>query len=86
MSWAHALSRHLAYWHECLPTINGEDNTMIFSGSRVIDKTNSSGFGRGRTPPQLVPIQGHFHPQIQPPDLGEHKLFILTGDLGNLSD
>ncbi|WP_093826323.1 glycoside hydrolase family protein [Spirosoma endophyticum] len=62
MIWGHAKSRHLAYWHERPPTLNGEDSTLIFWGSCVIDKTNSSGFGRGSTPPSTSPHSGPLPP------------------------
>lgn len=44
MSWGHAVSTDLLHWKElpvALPEANG---TMIFTGSVVVDRTNSSGF------------------------------------------
>lgn len=45
MSWGHAVSRDLATWQELPVALADEDNTMIFSGSAVIDHADSAGFG-----------------------------------------
>ncbi|MCY1671781.1 glycoside hydrolase family 32 protein [Novosphingobium sp. SL115] len=45
MSWGHAVSKDLAQWCELPVALAEEDNTMIFSGSAVIDYANSAGFG-----------------------------------------
>jgi fructan beta-fructosidase len=51
MTWGHAISRDLVHWQELPPAIPEEGETMIYSGSCVIDKTNTSGFGQdGRVP------------------------------------
>ena len=47
MSWGHAISKNgdLLHWEELdKVALIEENNTMIFSGSAVIDKNNSSGF------------------------------------------
>src|SRR6478735_2209173 len=46
MSWGHAVSRDLLHW-EHLPVALAEENgIMIFSGSAVVDRNNTSGFCR----------------------------------------
>ena len=44
MSWGHAVSKDLVNWKE-LPVAIPEDSVWIFSGSVVVDKNNTSGFG-----------------------------------------
>lgn len=45
MSWGHAVSPDLAHWQEMPVALAEEDQTMIFSGSAVIDHVGSAGFG-----------------------------------------
>jgi fructan beta-fructosidase len=46
MSWGHAVSKDLAKWKQ-LPTVMYPDSLgMIYSGSAVIDKHNTAGFGK----------------------------------------
>lgn len=50
MSWGHAVSRDLVHW-EHLPLALAEENgVMIFSGSAVVDRENSSGLCRNSDP------------------------------------
>ncbi len=44
MSWGHAVSKDLLRWHELPVAIPEEGDTMIFTGSVVVDRDNSSGF------------------------------------------
>ncbi|MCW3116020.1 MAG: Fructan beta-fructosidase [Chitinophagaceae bacterium] len=44
MSWGHAVSKDLVSWKQLPVAIAEEGNTMIFSGSCVIDKNNTAGF------------------------------------------
>jgi len=44
ISWGHAVSRDLLHWHELPVAIPEKDGTMIFTGSVVVDRANSSGF------------------------------------------
>lgn len=64
MSWGHAISRDLVHWQELPVAIPEEGQTMIFSGSCVVDKTNTSGFGQdGRVP--LVAVYTGARPDNQ---------------------
>jgi fructan beta-fructosidase len=45
MSWGHAVSPDLAHWTELPVALAEADQTMIFSGSAVIDHRNTAGFG-----------------------------------------
>jgi fructan beta-fructosidase len=43
MSWGHAVSTDLLHWHPLPVAIPERDNTMIFTGSVVVDHQNTSG-------------------------------------------
>ena len=44
MSWGHAVSKDLLHWNELPVAIPEKDGVMIFTGSIVVDRKNSSGF------------------------------------------
>ena len=44
MSWGHAVSRDLLHWEHLPVALREEGGVMIFSGSAVVDRENSSGF------------------------------------------
>jgi fructan beta-fructosidase len=46
MSWGHAISRDLVHWKHLPLAIPEKDSVMIFSGSAVVDRNNSSGFAK----------------------------------------
>jgi len=46
MSWGHAVSKDLIHWQHLPVAIPEEKDTMIFSGSCVVDKNNTSGFAK----------------------------------------
>ena len=60
MSWGHATSTDLVHWTEqpvAIPQTFDESGTAIediFSGSVVVDETNSSGFGTAEEPPMVA--------------------------------
>lgn len=58
MSWGHAVSRDLIHWEE-LPVAIPETEVMAFSGSAVVDWSNSSGFGKGGKPPLVAFYTGY---------------------------
>lgn len=47
MAWGHATSPDLAGWSHHEPALLEDEAGMIFSGSAVIDRDNSAGFGAG---------------------------------------
>jgi len=51
MSWGHAVSRNLVNWQHLPLAIAEDEKNMIFSGSCVVDKNNTSGFAE--TPGQV---------------------------------
>ncbi|KIC95310.1 glycoside hydrolase family 32 protein [Flavihumibacter solisilvae] len=61
MHWGHATSSDLLTWKEQPIALYPDSLGYIFSGSAVVDKGNTSGFGReGKAP--LVAIFTHHHP------------------------
>lgn len=54
ISWGHATSEDLLHWVEQPVAISYDQSEQIFSGSAVVDETNSSGLGDGETPPMVA--------------------------------
>ena len=61
MHWGHATSKDLIHWQQQSIALYPDSLGYIFSGSAVLDKNNSSGFGRNGKPP-LVAIFTHHDP------------------------
>ena len=59
MSWGHAVSRDLVRWEHLPVALREEGNVMIFSGSAVIDHSNTSGFGVDGRPPMVAIYTAH---------------------------
>jgi fructan beta-fructosidase len=60
VSWGHAVSTDWVHWKELPVAIPATATVSIFSGSAVVDKKNSSGFGTPSNPP-LVAIYAVFY-------------------------
>ena len=61
MHWGHATSKDLIHWQEQPIALYPDSLGYIFSGSAVVDKNNTSGFGKNGQPP-LVAIFTHHDP------------------------
>lgn len=59
MSWGHAVSNDLVHWQHLPVALQEEEGIMIFSGSAVVDRNNSSGFGSDENPPMVAIYTGH---------------------------
>jgi fructan beta-fructosidase len=59
MSWGHAVSKDLLHWQELPVAIPEENGTMIFTGSVVVDRENSSGFCAPKTSCLVAIYTGH---------------------------
>ncbi|MBT8302672.1 MAG: glycoside hydrolase family 32 protein [Maribacter sp.] len=54
MHWGHAVSEDLIYWEHKPIALYPDEHGLIFSGSAVVDKDNSSGFGTMENPPLVA--------------------------------
>jgi sucrose-6-phosphate hydrolase SacC (GH32 family) len=54
ISWGQAISRDLVHWTELGLAISYDSKETIFSGSVVVDKDNTSGFGTKENPPLVA--------------------------------
>lgn len=54
MSWGHAVSTDLVHWKQLPVAIPQDANEMIFSGSVVLDRNNTSGLGTKGNPPLVA--------------------------------
>ena len=61
MHWGHTTSKDLFHWQEQPIALYPDNLGYIFSGSAVLDKNNTSGFGTNAKPP-LVAIFTHHDP------------------------
>ncbi len=59
MTWAHATSKDLLHWKHLPIAIPEENGVMIFSGTCVVDKKNTSGFGAAGKVPMVAVYTGH---------------------------
>ena len=62
MSWGHAVSTDMQHWQELPVAIPEDSKYMIFSGSVVVDHSNSSGFGADGKAPLVAIYTGHLQP------------------------
>ncbi|MFI2742877.1 DUF4980 domain-containing protein [Zhouia sp. PK063] len=54
MHWGHAVSKDLVHWKEIGEALYPDQFGTIFSGSAVVDKNNTSGFGTTNNPPMVM--------------------------------
>jgi len=61
MHWGHAVSQDLVHWDHLPIALYPDENGMIFSGSAVIDRKNTAGFGKDA----MVSIFTHHKEDVQ---------------------
>ncbi|HZQ23788.1 MAG TPA: glycoside hydrolase family 32 protein [Terriglobales bacterium] len=61
MSWGHAVSTDLLHWHELPVAIPEHDGMMIFTGSVVVDRENTSGFCAPKSDCLVAIYTGYSH-------------------------
>ena len=59
MHWGHAISKDLIHWKELPIALYPDSLGYIFSGSAVVDKNNTSGFGKNGQVPQVAIFTHH---------------------------
>jgi fructan beta-fructosidase len=59
MHWGHAISKDLVHWEHLPIALYPDSLGMIFSGSAVVDKNNSSGLGTSENPPLVAIFTYH---------------------------
>lgn len=59
MSWGHAVSRDLIHWEELPVALEHTPDEVVFSGSVVVDLTNTSGLGSEDTPAMVAVYTSH---------------------------
>jgi fructan beta-fructosidase len=77
MTWAHATSKDLIHWKHLPIAIAEERDTMIFSGTCVVDKNNTSGFGKNGQVPMVAVYTGHIENKNQ----SQHIAFSLDNGI-----
>ena len=59
MHWGHAVSEDLIHWKHKPIALYPDEHGLIFSGSAVVDKENTSGFGSLENPPMVAIFTYH---------------------------
>ena len=77
MSWGHATSPDLTTWTERPVALRHSVAEQIFSGSVVVDRDNTSGFGDGTNPPLIAVYTSAYA------DGGQAQSLAASIDLGH---
>ncbi|MFC7490250.1 MULTISPECIES: glycoside hydrolase family 32 protein [unclassified Knoellia] len=80
MSWGHATSKDLVHWDEQPVAIPFDANEGVFSGSVVVDTTNSSGFGTAQNPPLVAMYTSAYTPASGRDGIQAQSLAYSTDD------
>jgi fructan beta-fructosidase len=59
MHWGHAISEDMIFWEHKPIALYPDEKGYIFSGSAVVDKQNTSGFGTAESPPLVAVFTYH---------------------------
>jgi len=78
MTWAHAVSKDLIHWKHLPIAIAEEKDTMIFSGTCVADKNNTSGFAKK---PGQIPMVAVYTGHIENKNQSQHIAYSLDNGI-----
>jgi fructan beta-fructosidase len=83
MSWGHAVSTDLIRWRHLPLAIPEKDSIMIFSGSAVVDKNNSSGFAKKQNQiPMVAVYTAHISDSSKPDNYRQEQHIAYSLDKG----
>lgn len=83
MHWGHATSADMIHWTEQDISLYPDSLGYIFSGSAVVDKNNTSGFGTDSNPPLVAIFTQH---DEKNKNTGKHQTQSLAYSLNNGKD
>ena len=83
MHWGHAVASDLVHWQELSEALYPDDLGPMFSGSAVVDRVNTSGFGQGEETPLVLIYTAAGDPAVQCLAYSKDRGRTFTKSAGN---